>query len=141
MPGKIAGDAKSADGADAHFERSEAEIAFVVHHGFSARDDGLELVGVQFRSLDSGTIDISFFREVNGRGGNVERLDHVKGNGIQQLQNVVRRQQLLTKAVEALQFAAAADGFLSLFSRAVGQLAGNYRGGKKCEQGNPVLRA
>ena len=56
-----------------------------------------------------------------------ERLDHVKGNGIQQLQNVIRRQQLLTEAVEALQFAAAADGFLRLFSRAVRQLTGDYR--------------
>src|SRR5712691_1181427 len=108
-------------------------IALAVHHGFAARDNGLELVGVQIGGFDPRTIDVPLFRDIDCRGRNVERLDDVVGDGVQQLQNVIRGQQLLAEAVEAFQFAAAADGLLRLLSRAVRQLTGNQRGGEKSD--------
>ena len=63
------------------------------------------------------------------------------GKGIQQLQNVISRQQLLTEAVKSFQFAAPTDRFFRLFPCPIRQLAGDSGSGEKSQQSNPVLRA
>ena len=102
-------------------------MRWLIHHGLAARDDGLKLIGVQVRSIDPRTIDVTFLGKINDRGRHTEGLDHVIGNGIQQLQNVVSRQQLLTEAVKAFQFTAPADRFFRLLPRPIRQLTGDSR--------------
>ncbi len=77
---------------------------------------------------------------IDGGRRNAERFDHVVRHRIQQLQNVVRRQQLLAEAVKPFEFATPAHGFVRLLSRPVRQFAGNHSRGEKGKEGNPVLR-
>src|SRR5205814_9344575 len=91
LSGETAGNADGPDSPHAHFQWCETQISLAIHYWLAARNYELELLDIEAWYFDAGTIDVSWFGQINCRREHAERVNHVLRNGVQQVQNIVRR--------------------------------------------------
>ncbi len=143
-PGRklAADDGECAERAQANAQRPDAKVSLGIMHRLATVGDAFQFLGGdQPPRLDCGVVDLlalAVHGKQSGRGG-AEDLHYLAGDDIQQLEHIVRGEQLLAKSVELLQFAAMGVGIFGLAPRALGELAGDDCGDQKGEERDPIL--